>query len=120
MPNRGRDGSAETNFVGGADATPDLCLGVKGDEQHEEGENGYEEDDEDEEGSITGSAGEGNSRNPPHESVYELQGNTVLAQMELTLQLVTAFDTSAMSSSVSTSTTSLQTPSPASTTSLPA
>ncbi|KAG6877723.1 hypothetical protein C0993_004660 [Termitomyces sp. T159_Od127] len=118
---RGGDGSAETSFVGGADATPDLGLGVKGDEQHEEeGENGYDEDDEDDEASITGSAGEESSRNPPHESVYELQGNTALAQMELTLQLVAALDTSAMSSSVSTSTTSLQTSSPASTTPSPA
>ncbi|KAG6853426.1 hypothetical protein C0991_004539, partial [Blastosporella zonata] len=68
-----------------------------------------DEDDGDDEdgGSETGSAGERTGgKHPPHEGEYELQGNSALAQLELTMQLASSLASASRTPS-STSTYSL-------------
>ncbi|KAG6899116.1 hypothetical protein C0995_007016, partial [Termitomyces sp. Mi166 len=83
--------SANTSFVGG-DVLED-------------------EDDEDADESSEGE-GEGETRRPPHEDVYFLQENAALAQMELTLDLVTSLGSGGVSSSTSASTSTSTAPTP--------
>ncbi|KAG6812617.1 hypothetical protein H0H92_001836 [Tricholoma furcatifolium] len=60
------------------------------DDQENDADEDGDGDEEDEDSSM----GSGGVRKPPHEDVYELQANALLAQMELTSQLATGLETS--------------------------